>query len=571
MRKLLNRSFRSRLFAAFLAVSLVPLLVCSAMLLQIFRLRMTNDARQSSQEHLNNVIKAMDAVFEDCARAVVRLQGDPVLAGALTGGGVNTQVYSALFDAIGPVRSYARFDLYDLEGNWRCSTQQAPLQVHLPTNWGVLYAAAHAEEPIAYVACEDVTQTGAPLLQGAALLLDGSGQRVGYLVISMYQSDFRQMLEGKYGSQNDLVLLSRYWRPVYCAQPTLADALAQKLRGQLLSGQALNEVSEEFEYSVAYHQGSGLYLVLQQPQVFTRDTMRLLYTVSVSSALICVAISVVMSLKVSRQMFRPIERLHQGIGEVVQNNLDVYVPPVRDDELGQLAQRFNGMVVALKHNQEQLVENQRELNQAQIRMLQAQLNPHFLCNTLDTMKWISKINQVPQVALMSTNLADILRFCISPDEFVTLDREVEILQRYIEIQKIRLSGAFSFAVRLPVELEDCLVPKMILQPLVENAILHGLDGVENGAIEVEARKTQDGMLRITVTDNGLGLQEDMKGAYRCRDRERSKGHLGLYNVDTILTKYYGEGCGLYLDNVPGGRGAVVAAVLPIRREDEAQC
>lgn len=68
-------------------------------------------------------------------------------------------------------------------------------------------------------------------------------------------------------------------------------------------------------------------------------------------------------------------------------------------------------------------------------MLQAQLNPHFLCNTLDTMKWISKINHVPQVALMSTNLADILRFCISAEEFVPLRREVEVLNRYVEIQK----------------------------------------------------------------------------------------------------------------------------------------
>lgn len=571
MKKLLNRSFRNRLFAAFLAVSLVPLLVCSAMLLQIFRLRMTNDAGESAQEYLNYSLQALDMAFDSCTRAAGNLQGDTVLASALTGGGVDTQVYNVLFDATSQARSYARFDLYDLEGNWRCSTQQAPLQAQLPIDWGVLYAAAHGDEAISYVACEDVTETGAPLLQGAALLLDAGGRQVGYLVISMYQSNFRQLLEGKYGSQNDLVLLSRYWRPVYCAQPSLAAALAPRLREQLLSGQTLDGMSEDFLYSVAYHQSSGLYLVLQRPQVFTGDTMRLLYTVSFTSALICVVVSIVMSLKVSQQMFRPIERLHQGIGEVVHNNLDVYVPPVGDDELGQLAQRFNGMVVALKHNQQQLVENQRELNQAQIQMLQAQLNPHFLCNTLDTMKWISKINQVPQVALMSTNLADILRFCISPDEFVTLEREVEILQRYIEIQKIRLSGAFSFAVVLPVELEDCLVPKMILQPLVENAILHGLDGVEDGEIHVKAEKTRGGMLRITVADNGLGLSEDMIGAYRRRDRERSRGHLGLYNVDTILTKYYGEGSGLYLDNGPGGRGAVVTAVLPIKREGEAQC
>ena len=85
------------------------------------------------------------------------------------------------------------------------------------------------------------------------------------------------------------------------------------------------------------------------------------------------------------------------------------------------------------------------------------------------MKWISKIKQVPQVALMSTDLADILRFCISPDEFVPLRREVEILRRYMEIQSIRLSGKCRLEVDMPPELEECRVPKMILQPLAENA------------------------------------------------------------------------------------------------------
>ena len=226
------------------------------------------------------------------------------------------------------------------------------------------------------------------------------------------------------------------------------------------------------------------------------------------------------------------------------------------------------MVEALKRNREDLVANQKELNQAQIRMLQAQLNPHFLCNTLDTMKWISKINKVPQVAVMSTNLADILRFCISPEEFAPLDREMEILERYIEIQKIRMSEAFTFDIDLPEELEGCLIPKMILQPLVENAVLHGLEGVERGMVEVRVRE-EAGMLRITVRDNGVGLPPELAVG-----RHRSEGpagkHLGLYNVNTILTKYYGESCGLFLENEPGG-GAAVTAVLPVRWEEDERC
>ena len=170
------------------------------------------------------------------------------------------------------------------------------------------------------------------------------------------------------------------------------------------------------------------------------------------------------------------------------------------------------MVVALRHNQQALLENQRALNRAQIRMLQAQLNPHFLCNTLDTMKLISKINQVPQVALMSTNLADILRFCITPDEFVPLRRELEILSRYVEIQRIRLSESFSYTEAVPEALLSCMVPKMLLQPLAENAILHGLSGVEHGELSVTAVLAEHDVLEIRVRDNGWRLPAGPSGA-----------------------------------------------------------
>ena len=561
-------SFRSRLFAAFLAVSLIPLVICSAMLLQIFRLRLTDQAQTQAREGLQGALEALDTACQGFDRTLEQLEGDSVVIRALEEGQEeDTMVYARLFAATEGERESARFDLYDREGRWCYSTQSTPLQRQMSTRWGILQRAG---DGLVFSTTADPTDSTKPLLQGAAALNGPNGKRVGYLVVSLYQEELRQLLENKYGGQGNLVLLSPYWRPVYCAQPSLAASLAPVLRERLLAGETLDGAAGDYWYTVEHHPATGLYLVLQRPQVFTRDTMGLMYTVSLFSALICVGLSVLLSLKLSQQMSRPIQRLHTAISEVVHNNLDVYVSPGQNDELGELAQRFNGMVVALKHNQEELVENEKELNQAQIRMLQAQLNPHFLCNTLDTMKWISKINKVPQVALMSTNLADILRFCISPEEFVPLRRETEILQRYMEIQKIRLSGEFTFQIQVPEELEDCLVPKMILQPLVENAILHGLDGLDRGSIRVTARE-EAGVLRIIVEDDGRGLPETMLGAYAGRDRALSQGHLGLYNVDTILLKYYGAGYGLYLDNRPDGTGAVVTATLPIRREEETPC
>ena len=571
MSKFRLSSFRGRLFLAFLVVSLVPLLICSMMLLQIFRLRLTDTARSETADHLSNVLHTVDSLYDSLSGVSTALQGNPFMAKALLGdNGEHTWVYSQLFAATEGLRGYGRFDLYDLAGNWCYSTQSVSTQQKLPTSWGVLQRAAQTGA-LTFEAGDDIAAADEPVLRGAALLTDVEGEPVGYLVISMYHSNLRQLLEGSYGTQHNLMLLSKYWRPIYCAQPSLAISAVPKLRERLLAGESLDGVSGDFLYSVEYHVPTGMYLVLRRPQVFTHDTMRLLYTVSLTSALVCIAVSVLMSLKLSRQMFRPIERLHTAIEEVGRNNLDICVAPTRDDELGELARRFNGMVVALKHNQQELVENQRELNKAQIRMLQAQLNPHFLCNTLDTMKWISKINQMPQVALMSTNLADILRFCISPDEFVPLRREVEVLERYIEIQKIRLSSFFSFEVSLPPEVEDCLVPKMVLQPIVENAILHGLEGEERGSIRVEGRRTEAGLLQLTVADNGRGIPREMEGPYAWLSREKTRGHLGLYSVDTILKKHYGAGFGLYLENRPDGQGALVTATLPIQGEEEDVC
>ena len=562
-------SFHSRLFAAFLIVSLIPLVVSSTLLLQVFSYRMTAASEREAQTCLESALSAMDDAAEGFLRVRDALRGSAILRSALAGGSASsTRVYNELFRATEGLRGYASFDVYDADGAFRWSTQNLPRDAALPVSGGALHAAQEDADTIPFLPCED-SGTGV-LLRGAAALYDAGGDIAGYLVIQMDETHFRSLFAGRYGAQNDLLLLSPYWRGVYATEAGLTDTLAPQLRERLLRGEALNSADDPFLYTAVRQEATGFCLVLRQPEVLTQSTMRMLYTVTATSALICILISILMSFSYSQQISKPIRRLEAAFSQVERNDLGARVSGGEEesDELSRLGTRFNGMVEALARNQEALLENQRALDETQIRMLQAQLNPHFLGNTLDTMKWISKINKVPQVATMSADLADILRFGISPEELVPLRRETEILERYIEIQRIRLSDGFSFRLDLPAELEDCLVPKMILQPLVENAILHGLEGVENGIVEVTAEAAGQ-TLRICVADNGRGFPPDMTGAYR-EHEALAVGHLGLYNVDMILRTYYGEGSGLYLDDSKGG-GAVVTAVLPLRREEEGEC
>ena len=565
MKQLRFSSFRQRLNAAFLAVSLVPVLLCSALLLQIFRLRMTADQQQNAEQQLDGACHALSSMQEGLQEAASTLGGSETVLGALSGGWENSaSVYSALYDATEDVRRFARFELYDADGTLRYATQTVFGAQTLPVSWGILKEAADADA-IVYSASIDPTDLDEPVLRGA-VRLTRDGQTAGFLVAAFYETQLRAMFDSLAGAQNELLVMDGFWRGVYCSQQAQVQTLSYALREQLLHGKALTGLSDNFVYTARQDEATGLFLVLQQPQVFTRGTLRLLYTVSALCALGGVAVSIALSLRLSRQMFQPIGTLHRAITQVGRNDLEVQVPVQEGqcDELGELAQQFNGMVLSLRRNQQALLKNQQALNDAQIRMMQAQLNPHFLCNTLDTMKWISKINQVPQVALMSTNLADILRFCISPDEFVELRQELAILGRYVEIQRIRLSDSFTFAQDVPEGLLSCLVPKMMLQPLAENAILHGLSGVQDGRLTVTARE-EGGVLEICVLDNGCGFPADMLGPYQAP--EQQTGHLGLFNVDTILRKHYGESFGLRLENRKNGAGACITARLPMRRRD----
>lgn len=562
-------TFRSRMFLYLICVSLVPMVICSLLMVQLVRVRLNSGIAEENSLHIQEMATSLDRISEAMNQATIGIQNSPSILQALSGGehnelAVNAQLYHATESA----QSFAVFDLYNAEGQCLYSTGDTGNAPELHPSWGLLHGAASLGGLPFYYASEDPTNSVMPLYYGAAALSSPSNPQAGYLVMRIYVSGFHTLLDGKY-SQNDLLVLNSYFRPVYGSNSHLSNTVSPLLRQQLLDGSFGKE--EHYVTSAAKHEATGLFIVLRHPISFIVSTIHLLNIVAGVCMVISLVIVVFISLHMSRQLTIPLQRLQDGFDRVEQGNLSVYLTLDKNGDLSALESRFNTMVSALKASRQELVQNQQELQEAQIRMMQAQLNPHFLGNTLDTMKWISKINRVPQVATMSTNLADILRFCISSEEFVPLYQELDILERYIEIQKIRLSDDFAYTTEVSEELYDCMIPKMILQPIVENAILHGLNGMEGSAIRISVKEISDTRFRITVTDNGRGFPPEMAGKPYQRDKYLAKGHLGLYNVHTILIRYYGEGSGLYLDNNEDGIGASVSACLPIHYEEEQIC
>ena len=207
------------------------------------------------------------------------------------------------------------------------------------------------------------------------------------------------------------------------------------------------------------------------------------------------------------------------------------------------------------------MQRERELNETKLRMLQSQLNPHFLYNTLDCMKWLGVTHGVNQVATLATDLAALLRAGISGDERITLEDELELIQRYLDIQEIRFGDRFVCELDVDERFQYCIVPKLVLQPLVENAIIHGVADSDEGFIKLWAEEDNGDML-LYVSDNGPGIPKDV--LRRLNNHETIPGsHLGLNNIDRIIRLYYGPAYGLTAQVTE--EGSLVCLRLPMEK------
>lgn len=312
-----------------------------------------------------------------------------------------------------------------------------------------------------------------------------------------------------------------------------------KIREELMKGHKLLGVYRAGELLIEPLGNTGLYTVMACPSVFSTEVLNSMYSVLTVMLIISILLCVGVASHVGRNMTRPVERMNTAMRTLQEGDLTVRIASDREDELGQMSRNFNIMANELEQNVQEKIEKQKELNASHIAMMQAQLNPHFLYNTLDTMKWVAKANHIPEIATMAAGLAKILRTSISKRQFICLREELELVNCYVDIQKIRFNDKFSYSVEMEEGLEDCVIPKLIIQPIVENSVLHGLKESEEGNIHVRITG-KTGVLCIEVTDDGCGAPDDLMEAINHRRQDQLVGHIGVSNVDTIIRLTYGE-------------------------------
>ena len=566
--KRFSLSFKSRVFFMCLLATLVPLLISSVVMVHIFTMSLNRQSDGAAKQQITEISERFSRLLEDCENACAELTADGSAAWNLidnTTIEIQKGMYLSLYQAVQEIYGHAQCSVYDAGGRLRFTTDTLPREGKLPVYWGLLRKAFQSEGMTYYRTDPYLAVTDSSILmQGAYSLENSHGARTGYVVLDFTRDNFDNVFSGFYSLTDTILILDDHRKPVYCSRPDYSEAQVSGIIAELMKPQGTVEAGKGAQqYLCLQEPERGFYVILCRQAPISAPAVRIMGTVVLGLSLLSLALSLVISEALARHITKPVSRLDKAIAKVKDGDLSIQVKVKTNDELGRLTESFNQMVKDLKRYLEDRVQQQKDLNETTLRLYQTQLNPHFLYNTLDTIKWSAKIHQIPEIAVLAENLAVILRKSISSKPFIRLREELDTIESYIKIQKIRFVGRFLYETEISDMLEECVIPKMILQPLVENAIIHGLDGCENGYICIYAAQ-KDGILRISVTDDGCGMGQEMLDWINSPDPLRRDGHLGLYNVIRILKLYYGEEYGMQAES--DAEGTTVTLTLPAQKE-----
>jgi two-component system sensor histidine kinase YesM len=262
------------------------------------------------------------------------------------------------------------------------------------------------------------------------------------------------------------------------------------------------------------------------------------------------AISLLLSVWISHRLSKPIKDLQSDMKQVEKGNFDIQTEIGQMNEIGQLGRSFNLMVSRTKFLMEETIHNQEYKRKSELLLLQSQINPHFLYNTLDSIVWMAEQKQHEEVVLMTSALAKLFRASITKDqELVPIRVEIEHITNYLLIQKMRYNEELEYELDIDESILSYKTLKILLQPIIENAIYHGIRnkyGIEDGIIKIRGRQFDDKIV-FEVEDNGFGMTPEQTDRLLIRPNGESRNQgIGISNVNERIKLYFGREYGIQI-------------------------
>ena len=376
-----------------------------------------------------------------------------------------------------------------------------------------------------------------------------SGDNLGVLLMDMEYSVIEDHLRSlDLGREGYVFLLNDKGEPVYHKDTSYfsdPDKLAQLLEIQS-AGDGYDKASNLLTCQIQIEK-TGWTMV----GVVSLDTLKMLErqlfeAVLLTGGLLFIAVLLI-GILFTRRLSTPMADLERGMNEI-EKLAEVRIRKNSFYEVELLAGNYNRMIHRIRILMDEISDKEKTLRHAELNALVSQINPHFLYNTLDTIVWMAEFNDSTRVIALTKSLAAFFRLSLSGGrELITVGDELEHVRQYLYIQKERYGDKLNYTIHAPEEVLDYTVPKIILQPIAENSIYHGIKPLDRpGQITITVQEEGEKLI-FTVSDNGAGCRPDAAAA----DNPSRPGKVGLKNVDERLKLYYGPGYGVTIHSAPG--------------------
>ena len=288
------------------------------------------------------------------------------------------------------------------------------------------------------------------------------------------------------------------------------------------------------------------------------DTRRTQYFFNIVFAL-SVVISLVFSVFMSHMLTRPVKLLFEACKRIESGDLSFRVDIRSTDEMGQLGHTFNLVMDEINVNLERELVGQKRQNELKLEVLRSQINPHFLYNTLDSIKSLANLQEIHNIASMSSALINLLKYNLSSSTLATLNEEVESVSNYVEIQKYRYGSIFEFKTAIAPGTECCIISRFVLQPLVENCLIHGFDNIEDGGEIIVRSVIENESLCLEVINNGNEINDETLDRINqdIIEEDKAFNKIGISNIRERIRLQFGKKATLVYSRRPGGETAAI--------------
>ncbi|NLC54245.1 MAG: sensor histidine kinase, partial [Firmicutes bacterium] len=295
------------------------------------------------------------------------------------------------------------------------------------------------------------------------------------------------------------------------------------------------------------------YVVATIPYAYLNYEAGLIQKKIILLGLGCFCLAVFLSIFFTKSIVSPLHDLIKAMNQVKQGNLCFNVPDNSKDEIAVVTHHFNAMVKEIKHLMKDIKQKESQKRKAELMALQAQINPHFLSNLLNTARLLADAQNAGNVASLLGSVINLLHASMGKDEeLITVSKELDYLRNYLNIQEYRYYQKFQVTFALEEEILDCKIPKFLLQPILENAIIHGIGPKRGqGQIEIKGYLYED-KLNFSITDDGVGMSEETIDKIlesKNASSDRFSG-IGIKNVQERIKLFFGDKYGLCLESRP---------------------